>query len=138
MTIDFGNSLPIKKDGSFNVDYMGKLMVALPTNKDPNLNCLDTLQYLGMIGNKNDSWYESSAGIQVFPVAQMTDDQVQRIRTTPLVVAEVNFRVSFFKSPRKGRIGTESVWRAGRLHFQLYFKYPRAVYVFFSFIVSCM
>ena len=91
MFIDFGNSLPIYENGSLATTVMGDLLVGVPLNKNPSLECSDDLQWLGLVYNMLPNWYRNSAGIQVFPTfGSLSDHEKEIINHTPLVVAEVN------------------------------------------------
>ena len=88
--IDFGNSFPIDENGAFDASIMEDLIVAVPLNENPWLNCSDTLLALGQISYKSPNWYQNTAGIQVFPADRNfpLEEMAQAI-DHPLVVAKV-------------------------------------------------
>ena len=88
--VDFGNSLPIDENGSFDTKILGNLLVAVPLDTNPSLTCSDDLLWLGLIYNKFPNWYHNSAGVQVFPtLGSLSPDEIKTITQNPLVVAEV-------------------------------------------------
>ncbi|KAJ7393674.1 positive regulation of synapse structural plasticity [Desmophyllum pertusum] len=88
--VDFGNSLPIDENGSFDTKILGNLLVAVPLDTNPSLTCSDDLLWLGLIYNKFPNWYHNSAGVQVFPtLGSLSPDEIKTIGQNPLVVAEV-------------------------------------------------
>lgn len=94
LTVDFGNSLPIMKNGSHNVTFIGQLMVALPRQISDGVkpvSCDDDLLPLGVVLYRLANWYRNSAGIQSFPpIGVLSDKEIERLETTPLVIAEVS------------------------------------------------
>ena len=94
LTVDFGNSLPIMKNGSHNVTFLGQLLVAVPRGlADDNkaVSCADDLLTLGMVVYRMENWYKNSAGVHSFPpIGVLSDEEIERLERTPLVIAEVN------------------------------------------------
>ncbi|XP_078360554.1 uncharacterized protein LOC144644874 [Oculina patagonica] len=87
---DFGNSLPIYENGSFDTRVLGDLYVAVPLNTNPSLTCSDNLFWLGLIHNKFPNWYQNTAGVQAFPaLGSLSPDVLRKLSQHPLVVAEV-------------------------------------------------
>ncbi len=87
---DFGNSLPIYENGSFDTRVLGDLYVAVPLNTNPSLTCSDNLLWLGLIFNKFPNWYQNTAGVQAFPaLGSLSPDVLRKLSQHPLVVAEV-------------------------------------------------
>lgn len=94
LTVDFGNSLPIMKNGSHNVTFIGQLLVAVPRTLSDDtkstVSCADDLLTLGMVLYRIQNWYENSAGVQSFPpIGVLSDEEIERLERTPLVIAEV-------------------------------------------------
>ena len=92
LTIDFGNSLPITKNGSHNVTFIDQLMVAIPKNKtdDTPVSCHDDLTTLGIVLYRLQNWYQTSGGVQSFPpIGVLSQDEIDRLEETPLIIAEV-------------------------------------------------
>ncbi len=88
--VDFGNSLPIDENGSFDTKALGDLYVAVPLNTNPSLTCSDNLRWLGLIHNKVPNWYQNTAGVQAFPaLGSLSPDELRKLSQHPLVVAEV-------------------------------------------------
>ncbi len=88
---DFGNSLPIDENGSFDTKNLGDLYVAVPLNTNLSLTCSDDLRWLGLIHNKFPNWYQNTAGVQVFPaLGSLSPDELRKVSQHPLVVAEVS------------------------------------------------
>ena len=88
--VDFGNSLPVDENGSFNTNTLDNLLVAVTLGTNPSLTCSDDLQWLGLVHNKFPNWYQNTAGIQAFPsVGSLSPDLMKKICHHPLVVAEV-------------------------------------------------
>lgn len=94
LTVDFGNSLPITKNGSHNVTFIGQLLVAVPrvlANDTKPVSCADDLLTLGMVLYRLENWYKNSGGVQTFPpIGVLSDEEIARLENTPLVIAEVN------------------------------------------------
>ncbi|KAL9985892.1 hypothetical protein ACROYT_G008344 [Oculina patagonica] len=91
VSVDFGNSLPIDENGNFDIGILGDLYVAVPLNTNLSLTCSDNLRWLGLIHNKVPDWYQSTAGVQVFPAnGSLSSDDMKTIHQHPLVVAEVS------------------------------------------------
>ena len=94
LTVDFGNSLPIMKNGSHNVTFIGQLLVAVPrilANDTKPVSCADDLLTLGMVLYRLEDWYTNSAGVHTFPpIGVLSDEEIGRLENTPLVIAEVN------------------------------------------------
>ena len=89
--VDFGNSLPIDENGSFNTNILAILLVAVNLDTNPSLTCADDLQWLGLVHNKLPNWYQNTSGIQAFPsVGPLSVDLMKKISQHPLVVAEVD------------------------------------------------
>ena len=89
--VDFGNSLPIDENGSFNTSILDILLVAVNLETFPSLTCADDLQWLGLVHNKFPNWYQNTSGIQAFPsVGPLSVDVMKKISQHPLVVAEVD------------------------------------------------
>ena len=89
---DFGNSLPIHENGSFDTKILGDLYVALPLNRKPSFTCSDNLRWLGLIHNKVPNWYQNTAGVQAFPsLGSLLSHEIREVSQRPLVVAEVRF-----------------------------------------------
>lgn len=92
LTIDFGNSLPITKNGSHNVTFIDQLMVAIAKNKtdDTPVSCHDNLTTLGIVLYRLQNWYQTSGGVQSFPpIGVLSQDEIDRLKDTPLIIAEV-------------------------------------------------
>jgi len=93
LTVDFGNSLPIMKNGSHNVTFIGQLLVAVPralADGNKPVSCTDDLQTLGMVLYRIENWYKNSAGVHSFPpIGVLSDEEINRLENTPLVIAEV-------------------------------------------------
>ena len=88
--VDFGNSLPIYENGSFDTRVLGDLYVAVPLNKNPSLTCSDDLRWLGLIYNKVPKWYQNTAGVQALPaLGSLSRDEIRMISLHPLVLAQV-------------------------------------------------
>ena len=88
--IDFGNSLAMSENGSFDTDLLDGLLVAMPLNENPSISCSDDLFWLGLVLYRSPGWYANSAGIQVFPpLGVLSDDEMKKLKETPLIVAEV-------------------------------------------------
>ena len=91
--MDFGNSLPITTTGSHNVSFIGQLMVAIPrkiADDGKAVSCADDLVPLGVVLYRLANWYENSAGVQSFPpIGVLSDEEIKRLETTPLIIAEV-------------------------------------------------
>ena len=88
--IDFGNSLPIDESAQLDAGVLGDLLVAVPKNTNPSLNCSDDLLWLGLINYKSPNWYQNTAGVQVFPsLGTFPSHDMDTINTKPLVVAKV-------------------------------------------------
>ena len=86
---DFGNGLPITKRGHFK-KKSGQLMIAYPKDAKSKSTCGDWLVYLGLVARSQTGWYNNSAGVQHFPlIGYLTDEQLKRLETTPLLVVEV-------------------------------------------------
>ncbi len=89
--VDFGNSLPIDKNGSLDTKILDELLVAVDLYTNPSLTCSDNLLWLGLIFNKFPNWYQNSAGVQVFPaIGSLSPDELGKLSQHPLVVAEVH------------------------------------------------
>ena len=89
--VDFGNSLPVYENGSFATSGFERLVVALPVNENPAMNCSDELLWLGMVYDTYPNWYQNSAGIQIFPAfGSLTAKDMQKLNNRPLVVAKVH------------------------------------------------
>jgi len=89
--VDFGNSLPVYFNGTFATSGFGDLVVALPVNENPALNCSDELLWLGTVYDKYPNWYQNSAGVQIFPaLGSLTPSDMKKLKDRPLVVAEVH------------------------------------------------
>ncbi|KAL9973993.1 hypothetical protein ACROYT_G020520 [Oculina patagonica] len=92
LTVDFGNSLPIMKNGSHNVSFIDQLLVAIPRRpvSDKPVSCADDLLALGVVLYRIDNWYKNSAGVTSFPpIGVLSDEEMERLENTPLVIAEV-------------------------------------------------
>lgn len=93
LTVDFGNSLPIMKNGSHNVTFIDQLMVAMPnkiSDDDRPVSCADDLVPLGVVLYRLANWYKNSAGVQTFPpIGVLSHEEIEKLQTTPLVIAEV-------------------------------------------------
>lgn len=92
LTIDFGNSLPITKNGSHNVTFIDQLIVAITKNKtdDKPVSCHDNLTTLGIVLYRLQNWYQTSSGVQSFPpIGVLSQDEIDRLEETPLIIAEV-------------------------------------------------
>ena len=95
--VDFGNSLPIHENGSFDTRVLGDLYVAVPLNINPSLTCSDDLRWLGLIYNKVPKWYQNTAGVQAFPVlGSLSSDEIRKISQHPMVLAEVRYQYKMF------------------------------------------
>jgi len=95
--VDFGNSLPIYENGTIATNIFEGLLVALPLNENPSLTCSDDLLWLDMVYDKYPNWYENSAGIQIFPsLGSLTDNEMETLRSHPLVVVEVHDQYESF------------------------------------------
>ena len=94
LTVDFGNSLPIMKNGSHNVTFIGQLLVAVPkalADDTKTVSCADDLLTLGMVLYRFVNWYKNSAGVHTFPpIGVLSDEEIEKLERTPLVIAEVN------------------------------------------------
>ena len=89
--VDFGNSLPVYWNGTFATSVFEGLVVALPVNEKPALNCSDELLWLGTVYDKYPNWYQNSAGVQIFPaLGSLTVNDMEKLNNRPLVVAEVH------------------------------------------------
>ena len=99
LTVDFGNSLPIMKNGSHNVTFIGQLLVAVPirmTADNKPVSCNDDLQNLGIVLHRVDNWYRNSAGLHSFPpIGVLSDEVIERLENTSLVIAEVRMAFPF-------------------------------------------
>ena len=92
--VDFGNSLPVYFNGTFATSGFEALLVALPVNENPALNCSDELLWLGTVYDKYPNWYQNSAGVQIFPaLGSLTASEMEKLNNHSLVVAEVHGRV---------------------------------------------
>ena len=88
--VDFGNSLPVYENGSFATSGFEHLVVALPINENPAMNCSDELLWLGMVYDTYPNWYQNSAGVQIFPaLGSLTETEMEKLNNHPLVVAKV-------------------------------------------------
>ena len=94
LTVDFGNSLPIMKNGSHNVTFIGQLLVAVPrtlADDTKTVSCADDLLTLGMVLYRIENWYKNSAGVNTFPrIGVLSNEELEILQRTPLVIAEVN------------------------------------------------
>ena len=89
--IDFGNSFQVYENGSIATDNYEGLFVALSISRYPSLTCSDDLLWLGVVYDKYPNWYQISAGVQVIPaLGSLSDSTIRKLRTHPLVVAEVH------------------------------------------------
>ena len=74
--------------------FIGQLMVALPRQMSDDVkpvSCDDDLLPLGVVLYRLANWYRNSAGIQSFPpIGVLSDEEIERLETTPLVIAEVS------------------------------------------------
>ena len=90
VAVDFGNSLPIDEDGNMDTILKNKLLVAVHLDNNDQTKCSDNLIKLGVVLNKDANWYETSAGVQIFPdQGSLSDDAMSKLADHPLVVAEV-------------------------------------------------
>lgn len=68
-------------------------MVAIPrkiADDGKAVSCADDLVPLGVVLYRLANWYENSAGVQSFPpIGVLSDEEIKRLETTPLVIAEV-------------------------------------------------
>ena len=88
--IDFGNSLPFYRNGTFATSLRQNLLVALYLNKNASLTCSDDMLWLGMVHDKLPNWYQNRAGVQVFPArGALSDNEMKKLSSHPLVVVEV-------------------------------------------------
>jgi len=88
--VDFGNSLPITKFGSFKTGFWGELQLGIVLEKDKNLPCGRKISWLGKVLNEIPQWYETTSGIQSFPSSgSLSAKDMELIKDHPLVVAQV-------------------------------------------------
>lgn len=107
LTVDFGNSLPILKNGSHNVTFIDKLLVAVPKSlhEIKTVSCSDDLLPIGMVFFRLPNWYRNSAGVQSFPeIGILSDDEIEILEKTPVVIAEVSTDRLFVKTDRLTRM----------------------------------
>ena len=99
LIVDFGNSLPITKNGSHNMTFIDQLLVAVPkrpANDIKPVSCAEDLLFLGVVLYRIENWYTNSAGVQSFPpIGVLSDEEKERLENTPLVIAEVTIYTSF-------------------------------------------
>ena len=79
------------------MSFIGQLLVAVPralSNDTKTVSCADDLLTLGMVLYRIQNWYKNSAGVQSFPpIGVLSDEEIERLERTPLVIAEV--RITF-------------------------------------------
>ena len=84
--------------------FIDQLMVAIAKNKtdDTPVSCHDNLTTLGIVLYRLQNWYLTSAGVQSFPpIGVLSQDEVDRLEETPLIIAEVRSFVRInFSLPR--------------------------------------
>lgn len=89
LIVDFGNSLPIMKNGSHNVTFIDQLLVAVPkrpANDIKPVSCADDLLFLGVVLYRIENWYTNSAGVQSFPpIGVLSDEEIYRTKSQPLL-----------------------------------------------------
>ena len=93
VTIDFGNSLPIMKNGSHNVTFIDKLVVAIPkTPQHPlSYSCHEDILPIGVVLYRLENWYKNTAGIHSFPsLGVLPDQEINLLNNTPLIIVEVS------------------------------------------------
>lgn len=87
LIVDFGNSLPITKNGSHNVTFIDQLLVAVPkrpANDIKPVSCAEDLLFLGVVLYRIENWYTNSAGVQSFPpIGVLSDEEIERLENTP-------------------------------------------------------
>ena len=95
LVIDFGNSLPIKRNGSYAVEQIGLLMVALPAlGKSAKEACISNdLLYMGGVAYTERNWYQATAGIQTFDLLPPTI--TKELTSRPMMVVKVCLRFLF-------------------------------------------
>lgn len=99
--VDFGNSLPVYENGTFATSGFAGLVVALPANENPSLNCSDELLWLGTVYDTYPNWYRNSAGVQIFPaLGSLTANDMEKLNNRPLVVAEASGNLPVLKCKR--------------------------------------
>ena len=104
LVIDFGNSLPIKCGGSYAVEQIKRLMVALPKSagKSAKEACAnnDLLYADEAVAYKEENWYQNHAGIQVFNLH--SSEMIKELTSRALMVVKVRLCLPTYT--RQGRL----------------------------------
>lgn len=76
------------------MSFIDQLLVAVPrkpADDDKPVSCADDLLTLGVVLYRIENWYKNSAGVHSFPpIGVLSDEEVERLENTPLVIAEVS------------------------------------------------
>lgn len=90
--IDFGNSLPTTKNGSFNTKNLQKLYVGMSVDvgASSRISCGSKFFWLGKVEQTSPTWYRNNAGIQCFPLnGSFSTQEFDMIKDSPLALVEV-------------------------------------------------